>query len=144
MGSGVLLRNSDDQVLLVEPTYKAHWELPGGAVETAESPYAAAVREVREELGLSVTLGRLLVVDWVPPRPDRTDGVMFIYDGGLLAPAAATEIHLPAEELRSWAWSTPTQAEERLSPPLARRLAAALAAAVDGVTGYLEDGHRVV
>ncbi|MEV7231149.1 hypothetical protein AB0M79_29640 [Polymorphospora sp. NPDC051019] len=44
--------------------------------------------------------------------------------------------------MRSWAWSTPAEARQRLSPLLARRAAAALAA-VGGGTAYLEDGNRV-
>ncbi|WP_169813104.1 NUDIX domain-containing protein [Nocardia jejuensis] len=67
MGAGLLFVDELGRVLLVEPTYKDHWELPGGVVEGGESPGAAAVREVREELGLDVPLGQLLVVDWVPP-----------------------------------------------------------------------------
>ncbi|MFV2083087.1 NUDIX domain-containing protein [Micromonospora sp. LOL_021] len=63
MGSAVLLRDRDGRILLVEPTYKDYWELPGGVVEADESPYDAAVRELAEELGLAVTPGRLLVVD---------------------------------------------------------------------------------
>jgi len=144
MGSGVLLRDAADRILLVEPVYKDYWELPGGAVDADESPYDAAVRELKEELGLSVTPGRLLVVDWVPPRTGRTEGVMFLYDGGVLDPVRAAEIHLPAEELRSWAWSTLPQAQQRLSDLLARRAAAALEAARSGVTVYLENGTRVV
>jgi len=50
MGSGVLLRNDEGQILLVEPTYKNHWELSGGVVDADESPYDAAVRELKEEL----------------------------------------------------------------------------------------------
>ncbi len=141
MGSGVLLRDDDGRILLVEPTYKGHWELPGGVVEADESPYDAAVREVREELGLSVTPGRLLVVDWVPSHAGRTEGVMLVYDGGLLD--ATAEIRLPAEELRGWAWSTPAEAQRRLSPLLARRATAALEAITDNVTVYLENGTRV-
>jgi 8-oxo-dGTP diphosphatase len=144
MGSGVLIRHPDDRILLVEPTYKDYWELPGGVVEANESPYAAAVRELKEELDLSVTPGRLLVVDWVSPHVSRTEGVMFIYDGGVLDFVETTKIYLPAEELRSWAWSTPEQAEQRLSPLLARRAMAAFRAVGDGVTAYLEDGNRVV
>ncbi|WP_405495010.1 NUDIX domain-containing protein [Nocardia sp. NBC_00511] len=67
MGAGALFVDELDRVLLVEPTYKDYWELPGGVVEANESPLAAAVREIDEELGLTVTLGRLLAVDWVPP-----------------------------------------------------------------------------
>jgi 8-oxo-dGTP diphosphatase len=144
MGSAVLLRDAGDRILLVEPTYKDYWELPGGAVDADESPYDAAVRELKEELGLSVTPGRLLVVDWVPPRAGRTEGVMFVYDGGVLDPATALEIHLPAEELRSWAWSTPAEAPQRLNALLARRAVAALEALSGGGTVYLENGNRVV
>lgn len=143
MGSGVLFRDTADRVLLVEPSYKDHWELPGGAVDGDESPYDAAARELKEELDLVVPLGRLLVVDWVPPQPGRTEGVMFVFDGGVLSPAATELIRLPAEELRSWAWCTLPEAGELLSALLARRAAAALAAATGGVTLYLENGNRL-
>lgn len=140
MAAGVLFRDRDGRVLLVEPTYKPHWEIPGGRVEASESPYEAAVREVAEELGLAVEPGRLLVVDWVPPGPGRTDGVMFVYDGGVLDPPREAKFHLPPDELRSWAWSTPAEAETRLSAMLARRVQAARRAVTEGVTLYLEDG----
>ncbi|MEV4629618.1 NUDIX hydrolase [Micromonospora sp. NPDC049523] len=144
MGSGVLIRHPrDDRVLLVEPTYKDDWEIPGGAVEADESPYTAAARELTEELGLVVAPGRLLVVDWVAPRDGRTEGVMFVYDGGTIDSVRAAEIVVPPGELHGWAWSTPEQAGQRLSPLLARRVAAAQLAVRDGVTAYLEDGHPV-
>jgi 8-oxo-dGTP diphosphatase len=144
MASAVLLRHPDNRILLVEPVYKDYWELPGGAVDVDESPYGAATRELMEELNLPVTPGRLLVVDWVPPRIGRTDGVMFVYDGDVLDPARAAEIKLPADELRSWAWSTIEEAEQRLSPLLARRAVAALRALSQGATVYLEDGNCIV
>lgn len=75
MGAAVYLTDEQARVLLVEPTYKPYWEIPGGAVEADESPYAAAIREVKEELGLMVRPGRLLVTDWVPARPDRTESL---------------------------------------------------------------------
>ncbi|MER7007311.1 NUDIX hydrolase [Dactylosporangium sp. NPDC000555] len=143
MGSGVLFRDAADRILLVEPVYKDDWELPGGTVEGDESPYDAARREVEEELGLTMSPGRLLVVDWVPPRPGRTEGVMFLYDGGMLGAEATAKIQFPADELRGWAWCTLAEAEQRLSPLLARRAAAALLAATDTVTYYLEDGSRI-
>jgi 8-oxo-dGTP pyrophosphatase MutT (NUDIX family) len=143
MAAGVLLTDDTDRVLIVEPVYKDYWEIPGGTVDADESPYAAAGRELVEELGLSRQVGSLLVVDWVPPRPGRTDGLMLVFDGGRLSAPEIAGLVLPADELRGYVLCTVEQAAARLSPVLARRLAAAVAARASGVVAYLEDGHRV-
>jgi 8-oxo-dGTP pyrophosphatase MutT (NUDIX family) len=144
MGAAALLTDDRGRVLLVEPTYKPDFEIPGGVVEAGESPYAAVVRELHEELGLSLRPGRLLVVDWVPPRPDRTEGLMMVFDGGVLTRSQAEQIRLPADELRGWAWCTEREAGERLSALLARRIAAAVRARAEATVVYLENGFFVV
>lgn len=141
--AAVAFNDGAGRVLLVEPTYKPYWEIPGGGIEADESPYAAAVREVNEELGLVVKPGRLLVVDWVPPRETRTEGLMFVFSGGVLSAAAVGLLRLPAEELRRWAWCGPAEVNERLSPLLARRVVAAVRAEETGSTVYLENGELV-
>jgi 8-oxo-dGTP diphosphatase len=143
IGAGVLLTDDRGRALIVEPTYKPYWEIPGGTVEADESPLRAARREIGEELGLSVPVGRLLVTDWVPPRDDRTEGLMLIFDGGTLPASVAAGIRVPADELRGWAWCTPEEAAERLPDLLARRLAAAIRAREDGAAFYLEDGRNI-
>lgn len=143
MGAGVLITDERGRALLVEPTYKPYWEIPGGTVEADESPHAAARRELAEELGLRLAVGRMLVTDWVAPRSHRTEGLMLIFDGGVLTPAQAEDIRVPAAELRGWAWCTPREAAERLSGLLARRLAAALRARAGGGAVYLENGREL-
>ncbi len=140
MGAGVLFFDATGRVLLVEPTYKPYWEIPGGAVEAGESPRDAAARELKEELGLSCPVGRLLAVDWVPPRPDRTEGLMVIFDGGLLSERDAAAVIVPSEELRGFAFCTADEAAHRLSPLLARRVAACVASRSAGRAAYLENG----
>ena len=55
VGAAALITDENGRVLLVRHTYgRKNWELPGGVVEHGESPMDGAVREVREETGLSV------------------------------------------------------------------------------------------
>ena len=56
--SQMLIRSTDDRVLLCQLTYKRDFDLPGGVVEVSESPQLAVAREVEEELGLKVEAGR--------------------------------------------------------------------------------------
>ena len=78
--AGVVRR--DGQVMLCQRRPEVHnglkWEFPGGKIEPGESPEAALVRELREELDLQVQVGR--VIDAVHHRyPDREVLVLF-YD----------------------------------------------------------------
>lgn len=70
VGADVIIRDSTGRILIVDPTYKSDWDLPGGMAEANEPPHQAAQRELREELGLRLDIHRLLWVDWVSPaRP---------------------------------------------------------------------------
>jgi 8-oxo-dGTP pyrophosphatase MutT (NUDIX family) len=127
-------------VLLVHPTYKDQWEVPGGSLELGESPRAACEREVKEELGIEPGIGRMLCVDWVPPAPLWDGGLMFLFDGGVLTADQIAGIRLRAEELDRYAFVAGDGFDEVLVPRLARRVAACLRARSAGASVYLENG----
>lgn len=143
MAAGLLLFNAEDQVLLVEPTYKPHWDLPGGIVEADESPRDAAQREIAEELGLNCAAGRLLVLDWVLPTADRPEGVVTVFDGKVLSAAEVARIVVPPEELHGFGFFDLSEVGSVLPPVLARRMTAAVKACRDNTTVYLEDGYLI-
>ncbi|MCU1674219.1 MAG: putative hydrolase [Frankiales bacterium] len=141
MGAGVLFRDEAGRVLVVEPTYKPDWELPGGAVEADESPRTACVREVEEEIGLRIELGRMLCMEWQGAEPDRTESLMFVYDGGVLAPE--TELWLAPDELASYRFVEPADLHVLMSERVARRTRAAVQAVAQGRLVELEHGLPV-
>lgn len=138
MGAGVLVRDSVGRVLVVEPTYKPTWEIPGGSVEADESPRSACSREVAEELGLTLVVGRLLCIEWQGPEPDRSESMMLIYDGGVLPDGF--QVRLAPDELASARFVESAELDQLMVPRLVRRVRAALAALEQNVVVELEHG----
>ncbi len=137
--SGALIFDDVGRLLVVNPTYKAHWSIPGGIMEAdGETPWEACRREVREEVGLVVGRGRLVVVDFLRPKPGKPGGLRFLFDCGVLPGDLSSTIVLQEEELSEYRLTDPAEALALLSGPLRRRVGAALEAA-DCV--YLEDGR---
>ena len=142
VSGGVFLRKESGEILVVVPTYKPGWEIPGGLCEENEGPLEACMREVREELGLDIRLGRLLVVDWVPRHGVWMDAVHFIFDGGIVTDDHLKSFQLQAEEIKAVKLAHLHEVEQNVRPSMARRLASAATALVTGETVYLEFGRR--
>ncbi|MDN5685797.1 MAG: NUDIX hydrolase [Brachybacterium sp.] len=102
----VILRDEHEHFVVEKPNYRDHWLLPGGGVDPGEDPRQCAQREVAEELGLDLEIGRLLAIDWMPSSAVRSApmGVHFVFDAGVV-PRAELEAHIvpQAEELDDWA-----------------------------------------
>jgi 8-oxo-dGTP pyrophosphatase MutT (NUDIX family) len=140
--AGALLRDDDGRVLVLKPTYKSGWTVPGGQIEEGgESPWEGCRREVAEETGLEVTSGRLACVDFLRPRAHRPGGIRFLFDCGVVGTDRRDRLVLQAEEIEEARWAEPGDAVRLLSGPVGRRVAGALAAGA--TTVYLEDGRPV-
>jgi ADP-ribose pyrophosphatase YjhB (NUDIX family) len=62
--AGALVRDHGGRLLLVRrgrPPAQGLWSLPGGRIEPGETAAEAAAREVREETGLEVEVGPVLI-----------------------------------------------------------------------------------
>ena len=136
IAAGALFFDGLGRVLLVHPTYKDTWDIPGGYVERGESPAAACRRELKEELGIDREPLRLISVDWAP-NDREGDKILFMFDCGKLGSDEA-RIHLPADELDRWEWVELVRLDDYVIERIANRVRAAVG--TPSVT-YLEYGR---
>ena len=141
--SHLLLTDSAGRICILETTFKPNFELPGGILEVGESPRVGLIREVEEELDHTISVGRLLVVDWLAPYLGWEDAVELIFDGCELADFAIPRLHPDGREIRAIHWLEPEAAIATMASFAQGRLRAALAAREEGRTLYLEAGVRI-
>ncbi|WP_245716180.1 NUDIX domain-containing protein [Micromonospora humi] len=104
----------DDHARLLLVRHAGHrdgWAVPGGAVELGESPADAAVREIREEIGIRIGKLRLLDVlggadyEVTYPNGDRVAYVTAVYQAGIADGTPAADL----DEISELGWFTPAQ-----------------------------------
>lgn len=138
VAAGVLFFDGQGRVLLVHPTYKDTWDIPGGYVERGESPAAACRRELKEELGIDREPQKLISVDWAP-NDREGDKLLFLFDCGGIG-ADERRIRLPHDELDRWEWVALTQLDDYVIDRISNRLRAAVETPT---LSYLEHGRGV-
>ena len=127
-------------MLILKPTYKGGWTIPGGVVEIGESPWEACRRETQEECGLDVTAGRLVCVDFLRPRHGRPGGLRFLFDCGVFDEAVLGTVVIQPDEIAESRLLVLKSALSLLSGPVRRRVRAACESKQ---VRYLEDGRPV-
>jgi 8-oxo-dGTP diphosphatase len=139
--AGALIFDREARLLILKPTYKSGWTIPGGVMEAdGETPWEACRREVREECGIDVGNGRLACMDFRRPRPGKPGGIRFLFDCGRIGDASLAAIVVQPEEIAGYRMAALPDALKLLRSPIRRRLRA-----VSSGRGlvYLEDGRPV-
>jgi 8-oxo-dGTP pyrophosphatase MutT (NUDIX family) len=140
MGACAIFQNQEGQVLIVNPTYKDHWLFVGGTAEEGESPRAACLREVKEEIGLIINKVRLICVEY--RNISEGESVQFVFDGGVLTEDQISIIKLQEEELSEFNFVNVEEAESLLGEHLYKRLVYCMEAIKENSAVYLENSKK--
>ena len=82
IGAFAIILDSPNRVLLCHRRDMDRWNLPGGGVLSGETPWQAVIREVQEEVGLEVTVNKLLGVYAYPSDNDVIFSFLCTVTGG--------------------------------------------------------------
>jgi 8-oxo-dGTP diphosphatase len=140
-GSSVLIFNSKNELLLVKPSYKEGWLLPGGAINEKESPTEACFREVYEELRLKLKDIKFISVDYI--RYEDEEGFRFVFYAGVLSEEEILQIKLPETELTDFKFVRIEELHKYLNIKLKNRIPKSVEAVRKNISIYLENGEYV-
>ena len=100
-GALVYRRNREQiELLLIKNRYGGHWSFPKGHVEGRETEVQTALREVKEETGLDISLqsGFRHAAEYFP-RPNVKKQVVYF-----LGEATSNDLHMQEEEISRIIW----------------------------------------
>ena len=81
---------------------KTTWDLPGGTINDGENPKDALIREIREELGARIFVGRPLEVDsFIKPMTGKQT-IVILFE--VLYPTEEKHFELQAAEIAEMRW----------------------------------------
>ncbi len=103
---------NSNQVLLVKARDKNNWQLPGGRLESGETPIEALLREVKEETGLTAQILQMT------GKYRREDGTV----ARVYAAKARGKLAGASQEIIEQRWVPVLEAKEMVSSNTRRRL----------------------
>lgn len=109
VGVGALVLDAERRLLLVKrrkDPEAGHWGLPGGKVGWLETVEAAAVRKLRDELGVEIYLNRLLCV---ANQISSTEGVHWVVPVFLASLAQGCAANRDPAAIEAVGWFEPSK-----------------------------------
>lgn len=142
MGAGVIFFDEQNRILIVKPSYKNHWSMPGGVVEENESPRQACIREVKEEINLDVSKLNFLCVDHISSDEEKSESLQFIFFGGVLKRGDLDKLKVDGKEIVEFKFVSEQEAGEFLhGGHFKSKLSKCIDAIKSGTSLYLENGE---
>ena len=130
--SVMLLETSSGKLLVVKSDYKAYWSLPGGIIDPSETPRETAIRETKEEVGVTVDEASVSFVAVVDRKSEVAETYQFIFKAPL-SDEMRDQITLQVSEIDEYEFVTKKQILAR-----DRHYAKALTHWANGTIGYIE------
>ncbi|MBI2674309.1 MAG: NUDIX hydrolase [Candidatus Yanofskybacteria bacterium] len=143
MASGVLMFNDSNELLLVKPSYKDHWSIPGGVVDNNESPREASTRETKEEVNIELEDLKFLCVEYT--RKVGDEDLFFLFYGGKLTPEQIKNIKTDPDEVSEFKFAKIEEALKLIgeSKILSKILSKYPEILKNNSPMYLENGEKI-
>jgi 8-oxo-dGTP diphosphatase len=144
IGAAAIIFNSKKELLIVKPSYREGWLVPGGTVDALESPDMACIREIKEEVGLDIQSVKFLGVYHMTGKTAEGmayDSMQFMFYVGILTDEQVKSIVLQEKELVEYRFLPMNEAVELLADKLDKRINRALEALEKGGCVYGESIH---
>lgn len=145
IAAGALFFDNKNRLLIIKPSYKKYWSIPGGVVEKEESPYLACQRECKEEVNVWPHKLKLLIIDYKTTFDIKPESLQMIFDGGKLNNAQLKNLRVDNYEIAAYKFVSLNKVYTTLGgakSELGRRIKQALLAKKNKSIYYLENGYR--